>query len=178
MSIIFLPRLSCLVLYLAGFGHSKISKQLSISTTQRFASLFLYLTLQLIPLSKVTNYITEIRTDLWLHWLPWSQSSRLKTSVTENGMAVELQKFTISLRHLILWPWKAKKTHCSQQQQEFPGLLKFFLGIKIVTAFLSIPRFTSELLVFWSCTCFFWYGKWLEVNRNQRKINAFQFILK
>lgn len=56
---------------LAGFGHSKILKQWSVSTAQRFPSLLLSLMLQLIPLPKVMNYLTEVRTKFWLHWLLW-----------------------------------------------------------------------------------------------------------
>lgn len=95
--------------------------------------------LQVIPLSKIMNYLAENRADLWLRSLPWSRSARLKISVTENKRVVELQKLSISLLYLLLWSWKAKKTHGSQQQQKFLGLLKFFLGSKIITAFLSTP---------------------------------------
>lgn len=120
------------------------------------------------------SWVTLQKRDLWLRSLLWSRSARLKISVTENERVVELQKLSISLLYLLMWSWKAKKTHSSQQQQKFLGLLKFFLGSKIITAFLSTPWFTLEFMLF-DDMHLFGCEKWLEVNRNQ--INVAQFII-
>lgn len=121
------------------------------------------------------TYLAENRADLWLHSLPWSRSARLKISVTENERPVELQKLTISLLYLLLWSWKAKETRCSKQLQKIPRLAKILSRKEIITAFLSTPRFTSELLLF-EHTHLFGCEKWLEVNRNQIKVVQFIII--
>lgn len=154
-SFIFSSSLTCAV-PLDGSGHSNISKQWFLSTTQRFPSLIS------VPDSSADAPFKG-------HELPCRKQSRPLATLTPIDLGLlgwksHLQRMRwllscknsqSSLLYLLLWSWKAKKTHCSQQQQKFLVLLKFFLGSEIIIAFLStLPGLLQNCCFLIIHTCF------------------------